>query len=201
MMKCRSSAAKFVFLICSIIAFSACAKPTVSVCFTPRDNCTSTITHEIEQAKTEILVQAYSLTSKPIADAIVKAKDSGVSIGVILDRSSKFARNSATFFSVLNGIPTYLDGRHSIADNNMIVIDKRTVITGSYNFTNESDEKNAENLLIVKSDELAGAYIDSWQEHKGHSEEFKNEPQKEQPQHKTEKKKTGKKKKKPKEGQ
>lgn len=198
-MKCRSSVVKLVFFICSIIVFSACAKPTVSVCFTTRDNCSSAITHEIEQAKTEILVQAYSLTSKPIADAIVKAKDSGVSIGVILDRSSKFARNSATFFSVLNGIPTYLDGRHSIADNNMIVIDKRTVITGSYNFTNESDEKNAENLLIVKSDELAGAYIDNWQEHKGHSEEFKNEPPKEQP--KTEKKKTVKKKKKPKEGQ
>jgi phosphatidylserine/phosphatidylglycerophosphate/cardiolipin synthase-like enzyme len=171
----------------------------VTVCFTPGDNCTSAITQEIEQAKTEILVQAYSLTSKPIADAIVRAKDSGVSIEVILDRSSKFARNSATFFSTLKGIPTYLDGRHSIADNNMIVIDKRTVITGSYNFTNESDEKNAENLLIIKSDQLAGAYIDNWYEHKGHAEEFKNlEPQPEQPpqQPKIEKKKAGKKKKK-----
>lgn len=199
MKKRRSLAVKFCFLICSIITSSSCAKPTVTVCFTPGDNCTSAITHEIEQAKTEILVQAYSLTSKPIADAIVKAKVSGVSVEVILDRSSKFARNSATFFSTLKGIPTYLDGRHSIADNNMIVIDKRTVITGSYNFTNDADEKNAENLLIIKSDQLAGVYIDNWYEHKGHAEEFKNsEPPPEQPQQqpKIEKKKAGKKKKK-----
>jgi phosphatidylserine/phosphatidylglycerophosphate/cardiolipin synthase-like enzyme len=36
-----------------------------------------------------------------------------------------------------------------------MIIDKETVITGSFNFTKAAEERNAENLLIIKSEELA----------------------------------------------
>jgi hypothetical protein len=48
-------------------------------------------------------------------------------------------------------------------------IDKATVITGSFNFTKQAEEKNAENLLVLRSRELAKAYIDNWERHKVHS--------------------------------
>ena len=40
-----------------------------------------------------------------------------------------------------------------------MVIDRETVVTGSFNFTKAAEEKNAENLLILKSKELARLYI------------------------------------------
>jgi phosphatidylserine/phosphatidylglycerophosphate/cardiolipin synthase-like enzyme len=40
-----------------------------------------------------------------------------------------------------------------IAHNKIIIIDSETVITGSFNFTKAAEEKNAENLLIIKSNE------------------------------------------------
>jgi phosphatidylserine/phosphatidylglycerophosphate/cardiolipin synthase-like enzyme len=70
------------------------------------------------------------------------------------------------------GIPTYIDSRHAIAHIKIMIIDKETVITGSFNFTKAAVEKNAENLLILQSKELAKPYIDNWNEHKNHSEVY-----------------------------
>ncbi len=53
-----------------------------------------------------------------------------------------------------------------------MVIDKETVITGSFNFTKAAEEKNAENLLIIRSKDLAQEYIENWKKHKGHSEKY-----------------------------
>jgi phosphatidylserine/phosphatidylglycerophosphate/cardiolipin synthase-like enzyme len=50
-----------------------------------------------------------------------------------------------------------------------MIIDKRTVITGSFNFTRAAEEQNAENLLIIRSEVLASYYLDNWQKHRQHS--------------------------------
>jgi len=50
------------------------------------------------------------------------------------------------------------------------IIDGTTVITGSFDFSKAAEEKNAENLLVIKSPELAKKYIENWNNHKGHSE-------------------------------
>jgi phosphatidylserine/phosphatidylglycerophosphate/cardiolipin synthase-like enzyme len=46
------------------------------------------------------------------------------------------------------------------------------VITGSFNFTKAAEEKNAENLLVVRDRKLAERYIKNWEEHAGHSEVY-----------------------------
>ena len=47
--------------------------------------------------------------------------------------------------------------------------DRAVVITGSFKFTKAAEEKNAENLLIVHSKELAKPYLENWQRHREHS--------------------------------
>jgi phosphatidylserine/phosphatidylglycerophosphate/cardiolipin synthase-like enzyme len=42
----------------------------------------------------------------------------------------------------------------------------------SFNFTKAAEEKNAENLLIIKSKELAKIYTENWENHKKHSEPY-----------------------------
>jgi len=118
---------------------------------------------------------------------------------VILDRSYPFVQNSATYLATIKSIPTFLDARHEVAGSNVIVIDRSTVITGSMLFTPDAGEMNADNLLIIESDSVAGSYINNWSVHKAHAEEFvassvllKQEPVSAQP--RSEKKKTGKKK-------
>jgi len=142
----------------------------VKVCFSPKGGCTEAIIHEIEQAKTEILVQAYSFTSAPIAKALVTAYKRGVKIIAILDKSQRSERYTSATFLKNAGIPTYIDDRHAISHNKIMIIDRAIVITGSFNFTKAAEEKNAENLLIISSKELTKPYIENFQKHLEHSE-------------------------------
>jgi len=142
------------------------------VYFSPNGGCTEAIVKELNNAKSEILVQAYSFTSKPIAKSLVDAHKRGVKVEVILDKSQRTEKyTSATFLANMR-IPVYIDAKHAIAHNKIIIIDRGTVITGSFNFTKNAEEKNAENLIIIKSKELASIYINNWLKHKEHSDVY-----------------------------
>ncbi len=144
----------------------------VQIFFSPRGGCTEAVVNAITQAKSEILVQAYSFTSAPVAKALVNAHKRGVHVQIILDRSQRKERYCSADFTSHAGIPTYMDAAHAIAHNKIMAIDKAVVITGSFNFTRAAEEKNAENLLVIRSKEIAKSYIDNWERHKGHSERY-----------------------------
>ncbi len=133
------------------------------VCFTPGGACTDLILAELGRARHRVLVQAYSFTSAPIAQALVQAHRRGVEVRVILDRSQLGERyNSGTFLSRA-GIPVLVDDPPGIAHNKVMVIDDDEVITGSFNFTRSAQERNAENLLVLRDARLAEAYAANWE--------------------------------------
>jgi phosphatidylserine/phosphatidylglycerophosphate/cardiolipin synthase-like enzyme len=194
---------RFSLFLCLLLlgaGSASCAKPiSVETCYTPDVRCSSAIIAEIGAARSEILVQAHALTAKPVMDSLIQAREAGVSVTVILDHSSPFTQNSAVYLSTQKGVPTFIDSRHAIAGNNVVVIDRNTVITGSMAFTAEDEEKNAENVVVIRSDVVAGEYLANWNAHKEHSEEFvkiAEPPKAEQPLPKAEKKKSAKGKKK-----
>ena len=53
-----------------------------------------------------------------------------------------------------------------------MVIDGAIVINGSFNFTKSAEEKNAENLLVLRDPALAARYVKNWLEHKAHAEPY-----------------------------
>lgn len=142
------------------------------VFFSPRGGCTEAVVDAINEAKSEILVQAYSFTSAPIAKALVDAHKRGVYVQVILDRSQRKEKYSPSDFMSHAGIPTFIDTVHAIAHNKVMIIDKAVVITGSFNFTKAAEQNNAENLLVIQSRDMAKVYSENWAEHKEHSERY-----------------------------
>ncbi len=135
------------------------------VYFSPHGGCTDAIVSQIDGAKKTILMQAYSFTSTPIARALVEAKKRGVDVRAILDKSQRTEKYSGATFLYNSGIPTVIDDKYAIAHNKILIIDKHIVITGSFNFTRAAENDNAENLLILQSDELAARYTQNWQYH------------------------------------
>ena len=145
---------------------------SVRVWFSPNGGCTEAIVEAINGAKRSVRVQAYSFTSAPIAAAIVEAHKRGVDVVVILDKSQKTEKYSSADFVAHAGIPTFIDSKHAIAHNKIIIIDGETVLTGSFNFTKSAEEKNAENLLIITDTALAARYLGNWTEHQKHSQAY-----------------------------
>jgi phosphatidylserine/phosphatidylglycerophosphate/cardiolipin synthase-like enzyme len=143
---------------------------SVRVYFSPGGGCTDAILGQINQAKSEILLQAYSFTSQPIAQALIRAHKRGVRISAVLDKSNRSQKYSAATFLKNMGIPVFIDDRHAIAHNKIMIIDDRVVITGSFNFTMAAENKNAENLLILEDiPEITRVYQENFQNHRGHA--------------------------------
>ena len=141
--------------------------------FSPSGGCTEAIVNEIRQAQQLILVQAYSFTSAPIANALVEAHNRGVAIYVVLDKSQKSEQYSSADFVSHAGIPTLIDSAHAIAHNKVILIDRQTIITGSFNFSASAEKSNAENLLIIRNrPELYQAYENNFRHHYEHSQPY-----------------------------
>ncbi|OPY03842.1 MAG: Phospholipase D precursor [Syntrophus sp. PtaB.Bin001] len=164
-----------------LIGMYACERPeadqlvdkaAIRVFFSPGGGCTEAIVNELGQASSEIKVQAYSFTSRPIAKALVDAHKRGVKVSVILDKSNVSTKYSAADFTANAGIPTFIDDQHAIAHNKIIILDQKTVVTGSFNFTRAAEERNAENLLIIKDRGVAGLYLGNWENHKAHSQAY-----------------------------
>jgi phosphatidylserine/phosphatidylglycerophosphate/cardiolipin synthase-like enzyme len=145
---------------------------SVDVRFSPKGGCTEAVVDALHRATSTVLVQAYSFTSAPIAAALVDAHRRGVQVRVLLDKSQRTEKYSSADFVVHAGIPTAIDDQHAIAHNKIMVIDGKTILTGSFNFTRAAEEHNAENLLVIQDSALAEKYTANWHVHERHSQPY-----------------------------
>ena len=142
----------------------------VAVYFSPNGGATDAVVRAVNAATHQILVQAYSFTSGPLAKALVDAHKRGVMILTVLDKSHETDQYSAAAFLTNAGIQTLIDAHHALVQSTVLVIDSATIITGSFNFTKKAEASNAENLLVIKdAPDLVQAYEANIQAHAAHS--------------------------------
>jgi phosphatidylserine/phosphatidylglycerophosphate/cardiolipin synthase-like enzyme len=146
--------------------------PSPEVFFSPRGGAEDAILREIQAAQTSIRVLAYSFTSEPIATALESAKARGLDVLVILDKSQRRGNGSKAQTVAASGVPVFIDSAHAIQHNKVIIIDSTTIITGSFNFSRAAEERNAENLLIIRDAALADRYLADWETHRAHAPKF-----------------------------
>jgi len=153
---------------------SAPLPATVSVCFTPAENCVASIVAAIAAAQTEIRVQAYRFTSPPIVGALVAAQRRGVDVDVAVlldkvnDRDEEIGREAprgrytgATFVANA-GIPVWIDDSKRIAHIKAIIIHNRLTIGGTYNYTISAEQRNVEDVTFIESALIANRFLANW---------------------------------------
>jgi phosphatidylserine/phosphatidylglycerophosphate/cardiolipin synthase-like enzyme len=156
------------------------AQGTLQSAFSPWEDVEGLIVQTLEGAQSQILVQAYLLTSRKIAATLVAARRRGVEVRVLADAEQHTRAGSASRLAELAaaGVGVWLETRYQNAHNKIIVIDagtsRATVITGSFNFTWAAQNKNAENILIVRNNQpLAGRYALNWERHRQEAIHYK----------------------------
>jgi phosphatidylserine/phosphatidylglycerophosphate/cardiolipin synthase-like enzyme len=150
------------------------ATGTVQYAFTAEDHADALIIAAIDAAHRQVLMQAYTLTHRRIADALVRAHQRGVEVGVIADREQAGANPAVVRDIARAGIPLLVDAQHAAAHNKIIIIDAGyadcAVITGSFNFTYAAQHRNAENALVLRGNPpLCDAYFKNWRRHQLHA--------------------------------
>ena len=150
------------------------ATGTVEVAFSPNGGGAGIIINAITQAKKSIKVQAYSFTNADIAKALLDASKRGVEVKVVLDKSQETEKYTSATFLANAGVPVRIDDDFAIAHNKIMILDEETVITGSFNFTKAAEERNAENVLVIRGNkDLAKLYLQNWQWRWDASESYK----------------------------
>ena len=154
-------------ILVGIIPARAGQKETISAYFSPGGGAREAIYREIEAARGEILVAMYTFTSKSLAFALCEARKKGIKVMVIGDKQQRDVRYSKYEHLEKNGVPVrYMEaegGGRSKAmrakfHHKFAVMDKRVVISGSFNWTSIADEKNYENVLIIRYKKLAETF-------------------------------------------
>lgn len=161
----------FLLLLAALWSFTAHAKGSTEVLFTPWDDAEGAILRVLDEARHSLHVQAYLLTSRSIAKALAAARARGVNVAVLADAEMAKGGSSQLGTLAASGVDVHLETRYAAAHNKVILVDAATadaiVITGSYNFTWSAQARNAENLLILRGQpELARRYYNNWQRHR-----------------------------------
>lgn len=155
------------------------ATGTVQAVFTPGDDAGNLIVDTINGARRQVLVQAFSFTHRKIAEALIAAKRRGVEVNVVADREqTRSVPTSVVAAIAAGGVPVFIDSEHTSAHNKVMVIDagtpEATLITGSFNFTQAAQYKNAENVLVLRGNAaLTDLYLKNWQRHREHSQPYR----------------------------
>jgi len=150
------------------------AGPNVEVGFSPGAGASNVIMRAINSARRELRMAAYSLTHKPIAEALLEAARRGVDVKILADRSQRTEPYSVVTFLANQRIPVRIDATHDKLHSKFIVVDGQHVQTGSANYSASATSRNEENAIVLWNQvPLARSYLAQWDAHWAHAEPLK----------------------------
>ncbi len=135
----------------------------LGIYFSPKGGCRDVIISWIRSANKSIHVLIYSFTLDSIAEELIDAYKRGVDVKVLFEKSqisvySEYIRLKEA------GVPVRNDTNPDFMHNKVMIIDGEIVFTGSYNWSKSAEEDNDENLIIIKSMEIADKYEEKFKE-------------------------------------
>jgi phosphatidylserine/phosphatidylglycerophosphate/cardiolipin synthase-like enzyme len=147
----------------------------VEAAFTPGDDVAGLIARRVALARSSVQVQAYLFTDRVIARALLGALRRGVAVDVIGD-AAQHESGGLPWLEPLQraGARAYLESGHAASHNKIVIVDARTaraaVITGSYNFTQAAQSKNAENVVVLSGNRrITDRFADNFEYHRSQS--------------------------------
>jgi phosphatidylserine/phosphatidylglycerophosphate/cardiolipin synthase-like enzyme len=153
-----------VALIYALSAGAVYADVQATDAFSPRQGATALIVSTIGAARQSIYVAAYSFTSHPIADALVDAEQRGVDVRVVMDKSQRKGRHRLADFLLTHGVQTRINSHYAIMHDKFLIVDNQVLELGSFNYTKAAEDKNAENVLVIRGQpQVIEDYIRQWQ--------------------------------------
>ena len=132
------------------------------VYFSPRGGCENQVINWINKANSSIHVLIYSFTLDSVGNALIEALGRHIEVKIVFEKgqigqSSEYQRLRNSAVDVRN------DTNPSYMHDKIMIVDGKIVLTGSFNWSNNAENENNENLLIITSTSLATTYENEFQ--------------------------------------
>lgn len=135
----------------------------MEVKFARNESVAEVIMRLLHGASGSIDAAIYRVNHPRLVQALEKAVERGLRVRLLID-GNKYEESHSTQALLGGGvIPFRLaygrQGRGSKMHHKFVVLDQQTVLTGSYNWTLESESENQENLVILQEAQPVEAYL------------------------------------------
>ena len=125
----------------------------------------SEIIKALDEAEGSLDIAMYSFTDDELAAAIIRAYDRGVKVRILLDDGQDSDKGNRQFPKLIDaGIAVRVEHVTGLLHHKFAVIDERLVITGSYNWSDNADDNNFENVVFISCKEIAEVYVKEFKE-------------------------------------
>ncbi|MDP1991532.1 MAG: phospholipase D-like domain-containing protein [Syntrophales bacterium] len=133
--------------------------PGTRVLFSPKGGTSKELARMIKAAKKEIVVAAYAFSSKYLGTALSDAIKRSVKVRIILDGENARKAYSIDEWLAGEGIDVrFIEVTGGSMHHKFILIDGKILMTGSYNFTNESEFRNHEAAIFTNNKPLIQSF-------------------------------------------
>lgn len=114
----------------------------------------------IAETRDTLDIAAFELNSEAIYQAILEAHQRGVAVRIVADDDHGLHDDKNTALRDLQaaGVPIVDDGRSGLMHNKFMILDGKTVWTGSWNYTVNGSYRNNNNVFVMQSTAAASAY-------------------------------------------
>jgi phosphatidylserine/phosphatidylglycerophosphate/cardiolipin synthase-like enzyme len=121
-----------------------------SVYFSPDRGSADVVIGFIDRCVETIDAAVYSMTHDGIAAALVRAQERGVKVRFLIDKTQAGSRYADDEKLEAAGIEVRRDNQSGSMHNKFLIGDGVAVKTGSFNWTKNADERNAENFVVLR---------------------------------------------------
>jgi phosphatidylserine/phosphatidylglycerophosphate/cardiolipin synthase-like enzyme len=131
----------------------------VKVFFSPAGGGREAVLKELDAAQKHIQFMTFSLTDAQTGTAMLQKARAGVKVEGVFDRWLAAGKYSLWNQFKVAKLTVYKDGNEALMHHKVIIVDDSTVITGSYNYSQNAEMNNNEAFLIIHgAPGLAAAY-------------------------------------------
>jgi len=152
----------------------------IEVGFSPHEGAEKLVLKAIDSARSEIRVLSYSFTSAPVVRALLDARHRGVDVALIVDYKNNIEEDRSgkaghALGALINaGCRVRTISIYPIHHDKSIIVDRRTVETGSFNYSDAAANKNSENVIVIwDNPDLASVYLKHWADRFGRGDDLR----------------------------
>lgn len=139
------------------IALLQTGEPSIlAIRFSPRGGAASQVIYWLGRANSSVHVLIYSFTLDSIGDAVLAAHQRGIEVKVVFEKQ-QVSQYSEYFRLAAAGVQVRNDTNPNLMHHKVAIIDGHIILIGSFNWSDSAENDNNENLLVIKSTELATA--------------------------------------------
>jgi phosphatidylserine/phosphatidylglycerophosphate/cardiolipin synthase-like enzyme len=135
----------------------------IQTLFSPEDEAISHIIPYVKAAKTSIEFLAFTYTQDQLGSAMIERKKAGVDVRGVFESTGSDTEYSEMIPLYCVKAPVRQDGNPNFMHHKVIIIDNHIVVTGSLNFTDNADQQNNENVLVIDNADIAKLYTQEFQ--------------------------------------